>query len=419
MAELDDRIRRYYAYHGVASFAIWIPFWTLWIRTHLETDFQLTLVDAVFWATMLVLQLPAGVISDKYSRKWSLFLGETCKFVGLLGYALGTTFLAYALANVVWAVGIVFLVSSDSSFLYDTLAEFGREDRFAAVKGRASLLDLVASAIGSLVGGFVVPALGGRLDLVIIVGAVIGMAGGTLTAVFRAPKFARPWERAGSEQVREGYRAVRTSPGLARIILFQVVLTTTFTSFSIFRSIYYTRVGIPESQLGLVWAGFLTVGGIAAAGSGWAARRLGEARSMAALTVLVGLPLIGVFLARDATPWVVALQVPMYIAFGLQTPLIATFINRRVDAARRATVLSLAAVVTVLALLFVEPAVGWLSATVDIYAIGLALGLMQLVLGTAIVLWWLVAAPAFVPPVAATGPSLWSRVAERFTRVRP
>ena len=417
--DLPRRIARYYLYHGLASFAIWIPFWSLWIRRHLGSDFELTLVDVVFWVGMLLFQLPAGVISDKYSRKWTLFAGEAFRFLGLLGYALGTSFLEYAVANVLWAVGIVFLVSSDSSFLYDTLAEFGREAEFPAVKGRATLLDLFANATGSFLGGYVVAVAGGRLDLVLAVGAAVDIAGGLVILGFREPRSGRAREVGGVQQIRDGYRVVRRTPGLALIILFEVVITTTISSFAIFRSIYYSRLGFPDSQLGLLWAGFLSVGGISAAASGWAARRLGEERSMALLTVLVGLPLVGVYAARDASPWVVLLQGPLYVAWGLQTPLIASFINRRIDAAQRATVLSMAAFVSVLALLFAEPLVGWLTSVADLYAIGLALGVAQLVPGTWIVHRWLTSQPRFVPAPVPVPLPFRSRIVERLTRLRP
>ncbi len=419
MAELETRISRYYLYHGVASFLIWIPYWTLWLRSHLATDFDLTLVDAVFWSTVLILQIPAGVVSDKYSRKWSLFAGELFKFLGVVGYALGTSFVTYAIANLAWAIGIVFLVSTDTSFLYDTLAEFGAEDRFAAVKGRATLIDFASSAAASLVGGVALSLFANRLDLVILVGAFIGFAGGSTTAWFREPRFARPRERGGLDQVREGSRAVRAAPGLALLLLFQVVLTTTFTSFAILRAIYYSRIGIPDPLIGPAWAALLAVAGVSATRSEWAARRLGEARSMALLAILVGVPFVGVYIARNASPWAILIQIPLYTAFGLSTPLLATFINRRVDAPRRATVVSLGAAVSTLAVLVAEPSSGWLSTQTDVYAVGLALGTATLVLGGAIVVRWLVRHPAFLPTPGPPGPSLWSRVTERFARFRP
>src|SRR2546427_802784 len=38
--DLRTRVRRFYAYQGASSFAIWIPFWALWIRGHLASDFE-------------------------------------------------------------------------------------------------------------------------------------------------------------------------------------------------------------------------------------------------------------------------------------------------------------------------------------------------------------------------------------------
>ena len=140
---------------------------------------------------------------------------------------------------------------------------------------------------------------------------------------------------------------------------------------------------------------------------------------MAVLTLLVGLPMLGVYIARDLSPWVVLLQVPMYVAFGLQAPLIATFLNRRVDAPRRATVLALAAFASVIAVLVAEPSIGWLSTATDIYAVGLALGLVTLVFGAAIVARWRAVHPAFVPELGPAGASLWTRLADRFARFRP
>src|SRR2546426_79293 len=61
-SDLRTRVRRFYAYQTASSFAIWIPFWALWIRGHLSSDFEFTLVDVAFWVGLLVFQLPVGVV---------------------------------------------------------------------------------------------------------------------------------------------------------------------------------------------------------------------------------------------------------------------------------------------------------------------------------------------------------------------
>src|SRR5207249_4088302 len=70
-SDLRTRVRRFYAYQTASSFAIWIPFWALWIRGHLSSDFELTLVDVAFWVGLLSSALGAfvggvfvGVVGD-------------------------------------------------------------------------------------------------------------------------------------------------------------------------------------------------------------------------------------------------------------------------------------------------------------------------------------------------------------------
>ena len=86
MTELARRVRRFYAYTGGSSFALWIPFWTLWIRGNLGSDFEFTLVDVAFWLGMLASQLPVGVLADRIGRRRTIVLREAIRSAGILGY---------------------------------------------------------------------------------------------------------------------------------------------------------------------------------------------------------------------------------------------------------------------------------------------------------------------------------------------
>jgi len=74
VTELARRVRRFYAYTGASSFALWIPFWTLWIRGNLASDFEFTLVDVAFWLGMLASQLPVRVLADRICGFYITFL---------------------------------------------------------------------------------------------------------------------------------------------------------------------------------------------------------------------------------------------------------------------------------------------------------------------------------------------------------
>src|SRR4030042_5171645 len=77
---------------------------------------------------MIVLQIPTGLIGDKYGRKTVLFLGEVLFAAGVLCFGLSTEFWQYLVSNIVWALGVCFIVSGDTPFLYDTLLELKRSN---------------------------------------------------------------------------------------------------------------------------------------------------------------------------------------------------------------------------------------------------------------------------------------------------
>src|SRR5437762_56274 len=155
--EAAARVRRFYLYQGASSFAIWIPFWALWIRGNLGSDFEFTLVDVAFWVGLLVFQLPVGVIADRYGRKRTIVLSEAFRSAGILGYGLATTFPMFVAAIIVCFFGTAFSFGT-SSYLYDTLLAAGHESEFPRYIGRNTMIQLLSNASGSFAGGLFVQA---------------------------------------------------------------------------------------------------------------------------------------------------------------------------------------------------------------------------------------------------------------------
>src|SRR5256885_1335062 len=159
-SDLRTRVRRFYAYQTASSFAIWIPFWALWIRGHLSSDFEFTLVDVAFWVGLLVFQLPVGVVADRTPRRRTIVLSELFRSAGILGYGISATFWGYVAANVVWSLGAAFSIGT-SAYLYETLLEAGHESEFPRYIGRVTMIQLLSNAAGGLGGGGFVGGGGG------------------------------------------------------------------------------------------------------------------------------------------------------------------------------------------------------------------------------------------------------------------
>src|SRR3989475_255541 len=339
-SELRTRVRRFYAYQTASSFAIWIPFWALWIRGHLSSDFDFTLVDVAFWIGLLVFQLPVGVVADRTPRRRTIVLSELFRSAGILGYGLSATFWGYVAANVVWSLGAAFSIGP-SAYLYEVLLEAGHETEFPRYIGRVTMIQLLSNAAGAFVGGVFVGVVG-DLRLTLLVGAILNLGAVGVAVTFREPKVERTPESTYVEQLVQGLRVVRRREGVALLIGVEVFLGVTLYVMAVFRPLYLQALGLSESAIAISISGFLLVAAIWSAFAGTITRVLGEFGTLALLVLMASAAFFGMYGAGQF-PGAALLQVPLYIVWSLQPALTTAFLNRRLEPGPRATVLSMGA----------------------------------------------------------------------------
>lgn len=286
----------------------------------------------------------------------------------------------FAIANAAWALGASFLFSSGPAFVYDTLAETGQEARYPHAMSRIALIGFLSTAAGSLIGGLVVLATQ-SFQVVLILSGVNG-ALATLTALtFREPSTRERSEVGMVAQIGTGLRATRRNPQILLLILFQILTGIVIYVLLFFRAPFIEAlVGGDYALMGAVFGGFFCVSAVAALSVGRILDRLGETGALALTFLLVYPPFalvyvvsLGLLSPPLALAFAIAAQVPSYVIWGLETPVVTTIINRRVTGSERATVLSVSIFLTTLSLGIAEPLVGYLAET-----LGVALGLTVL-----------------------------------------
>lgn len=424
-AELARRVRRFYVYTASSSFAIWIPFWALWIRGNLSSDFDFALVDVAFWLGVLVYQLPVGILADRYGRKRVIVLSETFRTLGILGYGLSATFAGYVIANVVWALGSAFAIGT-SAYLYETLLEGRHESEYPRYIGRYVMIALSMNALGSFVGSLFVLAVP-DIRTTLFVGAAWNLVTIAIALTFTEPKVDRMTEPTYAKQIRMGLRIVRRREGVALLIGLQVFLGVPLYAMSIFRPLYLRSLGFGDAALAISISGFLLVAAFVSGFGGRIARDLGEFGTITLFILLASLSFLGMFgLGRFAGAAI--LQAPLYVVWTLQPALTTAFLNRRLEPGQRATVLSMGAFAYTLGLVVLEPVAGLLTSTTgDLSTLGLFLGLFAFP-PCAYILWrWRTTVapwPAVTPipsrlVIGAERVSRSNRLFERFSRLRP
>ena len=375
---VEARVRRYFLFQVLWSFELWHPFWTLWLFTF-ATWFQGTLVDVVFWTVSLLMALPAGAIADRYGRRPALIVGIILWNAGIFAFGLAQSLPFFALANAIWAFGAAFMFSAGSAYLYDTLAEAGAESRYPKEVSRAALLGFLATAAGSAVGGLVVMTTG-SFQSVLLLNVGTGAFAIATAFTFREPAVHRMPAQNVLAQIRTGLRVTRDNRQIVLLILFQVLIGIVTYVMAFFRAPYIEAIVQRDYVfLGLAFAGFFAVAGIAGLSFRRVLERLGETGSLVFAFLLVFPPFlvvyavsVGLFASGVAILLGVLTQICFYVIWGLESPVVTTIINRRVASSDRATVLSVSIFFTTLSIAILEPAVGFLATTYDL-ALGLTL----------------------------------------------
>ncbi len=361
MALGDDRIRRYYIFRAVTSFSLWAPFWTLWIYQNVNNLFLLTVVDTAFWTTMIVFQVPAGLIGDKYGRKTVLFVGELIYSIGILTFGLSDQFWMFLVSNMLWALGVCFVVSGDTPFLYDTLLEVKRSHEFIGIMAKSWTVMATMNAAACIVGGVLVQYTNPhRLDLTLIIAALIGLVG-SMTAVFlKEPKVDRSKMESMRTQLKVGFSKVLNSRAIMTLIMFQIVIEIAVYVMAVFRSVYMKDVlNLDYLWIGIFIAAFTLFGGFVALQASRFEHRLGEKRSLLFMLLAIIGSFAVVFIVKS--PLAIGIQFMIYAVSSLQSPIISGYINKRVDSQHRSTVVAIASLMFTSLLVAIELPSGWFA----------------------------------------------------------
>lgn len=179
---------------------------------------QLVLVGTAMEVTILLCEIPTGIVADLYTRKGSCVLGYALLGAAYLIMGAFPIFAAAVLGHLVWGVGYTFTSGAYNAWLVD---EIGQQDA-----GAAFLRGARAERIGGIAGVLVSIALSTvALQLPILVGALLHLAVAAWlwwrmpeTGFHPAPSEARSTFGRMAETFRAGARIIRGSPALIALV---------------------------------------------------------------------------------------------------------------------------------------------------------------------------------------------------------
>lgn len=130
----------------------WQAVWFLFFQAELSAA-EAVLMYVFYDVATTVFEVPSGYLSDRVGRRITLVISTLAGLSAALLLSLGSGFWLFAAAQIALGAHIAFASGTDSSFLYESLAEDGREEEVEEQELRAWRFNFVALALSAVTGG--------------------------------------------------------------------------------------------------------------------------------------------------------------------------------------------------------------------------------------------------------------------------
>ena len=352
-------------------------------------------------------ELPTGLFADRFSRKWSIFVGALLGCSGVILLIFASAYFIFMAGFVLVGVGAAFASGADMALFYDSVKGAGLEGKVQNLLGRALAIENVSMVGGTLITGVIASQTG-------LTGPFWASAAALITAATIALWFVEPdigRDRPASSQptafretARQYFRHLRATiqtithnPELVGLVVAYVVLMRTyFLTERPFGGPYLTSLGFSAADLGFIYALFYAVMSAFMLGSGRIRAWLWTSERTALLSLgILGMVSLVVLVNAPLRPIVILGMLGIYVMIGLLHPLMQESLNRRLVSAQRASCLSLVqASIYTLGLLVGTP----LGAVADNFGLETGLQAFQWTFVPAILLAAILAWRVLIPP---------------------
>ena len=124
--------------------AVLIPFFTQWGKLSFQ---QILFLQSFFQLCVFLLEVPTGVIADKFGRKTSIALGLLIKTIATTCYSIIPNFYLFMLAEFLFALGVTLISGADQALIYDSLKKVKKESNATKVFSNYTVAGTIAVLI--------------------------------------------------------------------------------------------------------------------------------------------------------------------------------------------------------------------------------------------------------------------------------
>jgi MFS family permease len=287
----------------LSGVAPWVPVEKVFMTQLGFTPGLVALMAAAYAAVVPVLEVPSGILADRWSRRGVLMIAEGAALLSVVIAALSHGVGLYVASAMV--LGGYFALSSGTvdAIVYDVLVEEGVDsERFEHVYGRLQMWGSAALTVSALAGGVVATMVSPRATYVLTLPFVL--AGILVLARFREPMVHRSAPRRSVRTHLAETAVALRRPGVLVLVAGSVSGAAALQMVFEFGPLWLVSAGAPAPLFGVFTAAMTATLGL----GGALTARLHLGRRTPGLAVLAVLGVGGLVLVHGGLAGVVAAQ---------------------------------------------------------------------------------------------------------------
>lgn len=246
---LRSFIRKMYVYKFFDDLVFIYPFYVLMMQDNGLTPMQVSVALLIWSATSFLLEIPSGVVADKYSRKHVLVFAQLVRILGYALWLLFPSFLGFVLGFILWGAKSAFTSGTYDALVYDELKEMQAEKEFTKYIGKIngiSYLGLLASALGASV------AIHWGYSFVLIISLLsLFISALAISSVPKAKAVETTHEKEYFKLLKEGLTFALRSPFLLGLIVFISLVQGLGGALDEYWPVFASSTGLQQSFIAI------------------------------------------------------------------------------------------------------------------------------------------------------------------------
>lgn len=329
---------RIYFFHSLLSrLYFFLPVLVLWFLAQGFTQFQATVLLAVFFLSVTLSEIPTGLLSDRFGYRQAMILCNLFQAAGVFILAYASSMTLATLGEILMGIGQAYYTGSKEAFLFNFLEEDNDAHHYQKNFAHSKIFEFIGMGLGSLVGGSVY-VLSGRLPFFLTAAAFLAAA--WTAGLLKEPSRKDQPPQLTQGRFSRGFRLLLAGPRELKIlsIYFALFFATGMVFLVTLVQPYLKMSGLPLAAFGIV---FLLFHG-SSIGGNFLAKLISENRLrgsfFAALAASFGVGLAALGLIHH--PLSFLLVAFLYIGWGLFLPTSSHAINQKISSHSRGSALA-------------------------------------------------------------------------------